>query len=103
LATVAALHFTDRRKDVCFENSSTRTHAIREVWAQVIHAEVDPRRCCGYRLCLDVAPGVFAINSAGKAESVVSDIPADQEQAARVAAQECPSAAITIRAAGPQQ
>lgn len=40
----------------------------------MIHAEVDPRRCCGYRLCVDAAPGVFAINPAGKAESVVVDI-----------------------------
>lgn len=69
----------------------------------MIYAEVDPRRCCGYRLCVDFAPDVFAINSAEKAESVVGDIPAALEVAARGAAYECPSAAITIRAAGPQQ
>lgn len=67
----------------------------------MIRAEVDPRRCCGYRLCVDAAPGVFAINSAGKAESVAGDIPAGLQAAARAAAHECPSAAITIRAAGP--
>jgi ferredoxin len=66
----------------------------------MVHAEVDPRRCCGYRLCVDVAPDVFAINAAGKAETLVGDIPAGLEAAARAAAQECPSAAITIRAAG---
>lgn len=67
----------------------------------MIHAEGDPRRCCGYRLCVDVAPGVFAINPAGKAESVVGDIPAGLEAAARVAAHGCPSAAITIHGGGP--
>lgn len=67
----------------------------------MIHAEVDPRRCCGYLLCVDAAPGVFAINPAGKAESALGDIPADLEAAVRSAAHECPSAAITIRAAGP--
>ncbi|WP_081845367.1 ferredoxin [Mycolicibacterium aromaticivorans] len=69
----------------------------------MIHAEVDPRRCCGYQLCVDVAPGVFAINSAGKAESVMGDIPAGLEVAARAAAHQCPSGAIAIRAAGLQQ
>ncbi|WP_272937419.1 ferredoxin [Mycolicibacterium elephantis] len=70
---------------------------------QLVHAEVDPRRCCGYQLCVDVAPSVFAINAAGKAELLVRDIPADLEVNARAAAHECPSAAITVRASGSAQ
>ncbi|WP_232076036.1 ferredoxin [Mycobacterium gallinarum] len=41
----------------------------------MVHADIDPRRCCGYRLCVDVAPDVFAINAAGKAKTLVGDIP----------------------------
>lgn len=67
----------------------------------MIHAEIDPRRCCGYRLCADAAPEIFVINSAGKAESLLGDIPLALEGVARAAAQECPSGAISIRAAEP--
>nr|WP_234904545.1 ferredoxin [Mycolicibacterium frederiksbergense] len=52
---------------------------------------------------MDVAPSVFAINAAGKAEILVRDIPADLEVNARAAAHKCPSAAITVRASGSAQ
>nr|AAZ78220.1 putative ferredoxin [Mycobacterium sp. CH-2] len=69
----------------------------------MVHADIDPRRCCGYRLCVDVAPDVFAINAAGKAETLVGDIPVGLVVAARAASHECPSAAITIRDADRQE
>nr|WP_238884889.1 ferredoxin [Mycobacterium sp. IDR2000157661] len=52
---------------------------------------------------MDVAPSVFAINAAGKAELLARDIPADLEVNVRAAARECPSAAITVRASGSAQ
>lgn len=65
-----------------------------------MHVEVNSRLCCGYALCVDIAPGIFTINPRGKAESLAGSIPQDLEEAARAAERECPAAAITIHDSG---
>lgn len=64
----------------------------------LMRVDIDQRRCCGYRLCVEVAPNVFQINSAGKAFVVPDQIPAECQEDARAAAKECPSAAIQVSA-----
>ncbi|WP_300016575.1 ferredoxin [Pseudonocardia sp.] len=61
-----------------------------------MRVEVDPRRCCGYRLCVEAAPDVFQINSVGKAVIALEQIPVERHDAVRAAVRECPGAAITL-------
>lgn len=62
-----------------------------------MHVEVNPRLCCGYALCVEIAPAIFTINPvSGKAECSAGSIPHELEEAGRAAARECPAAAITI-------
>ncbi|HEX4395658.1 MAG TPA: ferredoxin [Mycobacterium sp.] len=62
-----------------------------------MQVEVDPRRCCGYQLCVEVAPDLFEINSAGKARVLVDAVPVERHDAVRGAARECPQDAIRVR------
>ncbi|MDV6979075.1 ferredoxin [Mycobacterium intracellulare] len=64
-----------------------------------MRVEVDPRRCCGYRVCVDIAPSVFQINSLGKASVITNDLSPQVEGAVKEAAHECPGSAISIHQA----
>jgi ferredoxin len=59
---------------------------------------VDGRRCQGTALCVAVAPDVFAIQSDGVAETLVSEVPEEFAADAEEAVQVCPAAALTITA-----
>ena len=61
-----------------------------------MRVEVDSRRCCGYRLCVEASPDVFRINAMGKAVVALEPIPAERHDAVRTAARECPGAAIKL-------
>lgn len=58
---------------------------------------VDPERCQGHTLCAMVAPKSFELSDIdGHSSAVSEDVPADQEEQVREAAQSCPERAITI-------
>lgn len=63
--------------------------------------EVDPRRCCGYRICVEIAPEIFAMNALGKSESLIDVLTPGLEKAAREAARECPAGAIMVHESEP--
>ena len=59
---------------------------------------VDADRCQGHTLCSMIAPESFELDDIeGHASAVTEDVPADQEDAVREAAQSCPEQAILIR------
>ncbi|MDR7166471.1 ferredoxin [Nocardia kruczakiae] len=58
---------------------------------------VDPERCQGHTLCAMVAPKSFVLSEIdGHSSAVSEDVPSDQEEQVREAAQSCPERAITI-------
>ncbi|MFF0497355.1 ferredoxin [Nocardia aobensis] len=58
---------------------------------------VDPERCQGHTLCAMVAPKSFVLSEIdGHSAAVSEDVPPDQEEQVREAAQSCPERAITI-------
>jgi ferredoxin len=59
-------------------------------------AIVDPDLCIGCGVCPNLAPDVFEMNDDGIAEAKVDTVPAEFEDVAKEAAEECPSEAITI-------
>ncbi|MDE2973172.1 MAG: ferredoxin [Gemmatimonadota bacterium] len=59
-----------------------------------LHIEVDHDRCAGNAMCLDFAPGVFVLGPRRRAEVV--DPEGDALEDILVAAENCPTAAITV-------
>ena len=58
---------------------------------------VDSQRCQGHTLCAMIAPDSFVLSDIDGTSSPVSeDVPADQEDVVREAAQSCPEQAISI-------
>jgi len=55
---------------------------------------VDQDLCISCGLCIDTCPAVFDWNDDGKAHSAVDEVPADAEDEAREALENCPSEAI---------
>jgi ferredoxin len=58
-------------------------------------AIVDQDTCIGCELCPEVCPAVFRM-AGDKAEAYVDPVPADAEECARDAADQCPVAAIAV-------
>ena len=58
-------------------------------------ATVDPDLCTACELCVDTCPDVFEMDD-DLAKVIVDIIPADSEDCAREAAEDCPAEAITI-------
>ena len=59
-------------------------------------ATVDPDLCTGCELCVGTCPEVFEMNDDDVAVAKVDVVPADAEESAQEAADDCPSEAITI-------
>jgi ferredoxin len=62
----------------------------------MMRAHVDPDRCQGHLRCLGVAPAVFCADDAGHAFVEVDVVPAAEEDAVRIAADNCPERAIIL-------
>jgi ferredoxin len=62
-----------------------------------VKVKIDPERCQGHGRCYDLAPGLFGEDEEGYGQ-VVGDgvVPPEEEQAARLAAANCPERAIEI-------
>ena len=52
--------------------------------------------CIGCGMCEGTCPDVFAINDDGVAEATVEEVPADAEDAAQEAADNCPGSASEV-------
>ena len=59
-------------------------------------ATVDPDLCTGCELCVDTCPEVFEMNDDDLAVVKVDVVPADAEESAQEAADDCPAEAIII-------
>ncbi len=66
-----------------------------------MRVEVDPRQCCAYRICVEISPNVYRVNSLGKAESLFDVVPDEFMEEALEGARECPAGAIKVHR-GPQ-
>jgi len=62
-----------------------------------VKVRVDSDRCQGHTLCSMIAPDSFVLDDIeGHSSAVSEDVPPDQEDVVREAAQSCPEQAITI-------
>ena len=59
-----------------------------------IRLRVDHHKCVGSTMCVQVTPGVFALNEVRQADII--DIDGDTPAQIRLAAEECPVSAIVI-------
>lgn len=58
---------------------------------------VDPERCQGHTLCSMIAPDSFELSELdGSASAVCEEVPEDQLDQVREAAQSCPEQAIVL-------
>lgn len=61
-----------------------------------MRAEVNSTLCCGYQVCVEIAPTVYQVNLRGKAETMFDIVPEDLRDQARRGARECPAGAIAL-------
>ncbi len=61
-----------------------------------MRAIVDQDTCTACGLCIDLCPEVFQEQEDGNAVAIEGDVPAEHEEAARDAADQCPVEAISI-------
>ncbi len=57
--------------------------------------EVDQELCISCGACIDICPDVFEWNEDDKAHSIVEEVPADLEEQAIEAVENCPTDAIS--------
>ena len=58
---------------------------------------IDTERCNGHGRCYSLAPSVFESDDDGRGLVIVDDVDGESLAAARIAASNCPEAAITLR------
>jgi ferredoxin len=59
-------------------------------------AIVDTNLCIGCELCADTCPEIFAVLDDGFAHSLVDEVPPEEYDCVREAAEICPVEAITV-------
>jgi ferredoxin len=59
-------------------------------------ASIDRDNCIGCGQCADICASVFRMTEEGYAEVYAEPVPAEDEGNARKAAEDCPTAAITL-------
>lgn len=59
---------------------------------------IDPAKCMGHGVCYSLAPGVYTDDDEGYGHVISEDstVPADQIEAARNGAANCPESAIEV-------
>lgn len=66
-------------------------------YAADMRVHVDQEKCQGHNRCVVVAPDLFEVDELGMASAVGDgQVPAGQEEAARLAVDNCPEYAVTI-------
>lgn len=58
--------------------------------------KVDHDLCSGDGICEELCPAVFKMNDDDQADVIVDEVPADEEDAVREAAESCPEECIYI-------
>ncbi len=58
--------------------------------------KIDEELCTGCELCVDTCPNLFEIGENGIAGVIVDEVPKNEEECAKEAADNCPSEAIII-------
>jgi ferredoxin len=62
---------------------------------EVLRAEVNRTKCCGYGICAELCPSVFKLDDAGFSY-VAGPVAPEDEAAAREAEDQCPEEAIRL-------
>ena len=57
---------------------------------------VDRTKCCGYAMCVELAPEVYQLDDSGYACVVTDTLPPEMTDAARRGARACPQTAIRV-------
>jgi ferredoxin len=63
-----------------------------------MRVQIDPGLCQGHGRCYDLAPDLFGADDEGYATLLTADgqVPPDREDGARLAADNCPEAAVLV-------
>lgn len=62
----------------------------------MMRVRIDEERCQGHLRCVGIAPDLFEVDDAGHAFAQQEAVPAELEDAARVAADSCPELAVIL-------
>jgi ferredoxin len=57
----------------------------------------DRTACCGYGVCAEICPEIFAVDDNGTVTLKTEWVPAGLEQKAREGAQACPTSALAVQ------
>jgi len=72
-------------------------HSDSVYGGEPVRVHVDPERCQGHNRCYALAPQLFVVDDLGNAtEAGDGTVPAGLEEAARLAAANCPEFAISV-------
>ncbi|OYD14641.1 ferredoxin [candidate division WOR-3 bacterium JGI_Cruoil_03_44_89] len=58
--------------------------------------KIDEELCTGCEVCVDTCPNLFEVGENGIAVVIVDEVPKNEEECAKEAADNCPSEAIII-------
>jgi len=61
-----------------------------------MRVRVDIDKCQGHARCAALAPDIFVLDDLGYNVTPLTEVPAEQEEAARRGAMACPELAITV-------
>ena len=65
--------------------------------SETLRAHVDQEMCVGTGMCEATAPDLFEVGDDGLSHVLRDDVPPDRVAAAREAAENCPTRALTLR------